>query len=242
MILPLAWTAAEASGNLAADEVHLWGWRLDSLPIDLSAQIRILGDAELQRMHAFHFAKDRARYAFTHAHLRRILGVYLGRPPAEITFAVNSFGKPAVASESSFHFSLSHSQTIAVVAVTRAGPVGVDVEDVRPIEAEVATAHFSAAEQADLSCLHGEAWLAGFYRCWTRKEAILKAEGVGLHRGLDGFDVSLLPDAPAELRGTRERFQFPWQLHDVPPAANTAGALATAHRNARVACFCLWQI
>jgi 4'-phosphopantetheinyl transferase len=237
MSSPLAWAVAEVSGKLAAEDVHLWGWRLDSLPTDLSPHIGILGEAELQRMHRFHFAKDRDRYAFTHAHVRRILSVYLDCPPAQITFAANAFGKPAVAGESSLHFSLSHSQSIAVVAVTRAGPVGVDVEDVRPIEAEVAASHFSAAELADLSGLRGEAWTAGFYRCWTRKEAILKAEGIGLHRGLDGFDVSLLPDAPVELRGTRQPFQYPWQLHDVPPAAETAGALATAHRDAVVACF-----
>ncbi len=99
--------------------------------------------------------------------------------------------------------------------------------------------HFSAAELSSLSTLHGDAWLAGFYRCWTRKEAILKAEGVGLQRALDSFDVALLPDEPAELLATRERFSYPWKLHDVSPAAATIGALATAQPHARVACFCL---
>ena len=89
-------------------------------------------------------------------------------------------------------FSLSHSKSIAVLAVDHAQPVGVDVEDVRPIEEDVADRHFSATELTDLRGLKGEAWLAGFYRCWTRKEAILKAEGVGLSRALDSFDVSLL--------------------------------------------------
>jgi 4'-phosphopantetheinyl transferase len=237
MSCSLAWDPGEVSGDLAAEAVHLWGWRLDSLPIELAAHIRLLSDAEVQRMHAFHFAEDRARYALTHAHLRRILSAYLKRPPSQIAFAVSAFGKPAVAGEASFHFSLSHSQSVAVVAITREGPVGVDVEDVRPIEAEVAAGHFSAAELADLGSLPGEAWLAGFYRCWTRKEAILKAEGVGLHRALDEFDVSLLPNAPPQLLGTRKPFLYPWQLHDVPPSAGTAGALATAHRNAVVSCF-----
>jgi 4'-phosphopantetheinyl transferase len=101
----------------------------------------------------------------------------------------------------------------------------------------VADAHFSATEVSDLSKLHGDAWLAGFYRCWTRKEAILKAEGVGLRRALDSFDVSLLADAPAELLGTREEFSYPWKLHDLSPAAGTIAALATACSNARLACF-----
>jgi 4'-phosphopantetheinyl transferase len=242
MSFPRAWAVAEVSGKIAPKEVHIWGWRLDSLPLDLSAHVSILSDSELQRMHAFHFPEHRARYGFTHACVRRILGAYLDQPPTQITFAVGSFGKPAVEGESGLHFSLSHSKTVAVVAVTREGPVGVDVEDVRPIEEAVAATHFSPAEVVDLSTLRGEDWLAGFYRCWTRKEAVLKAEGVGLHRALDGFDVSLLPDAPAELRGTREPFEHPWQLHDVPPAADTAGALATAHRDAVVLRFRLGQV
>jgi 4'-phosphopantetheinyl transferase len=237
MSLPRAWTVAEVTGKIAPKEVHIWGWRLDSSPLDLSVYANILSDSEMKRMRAFHFAEHRARYAFTHGCLRRILAAYLDQPPAQIVFAVGSFGKPAVVGDTGFHFSLSHSKTVAVVAITREGPIGVDVEDVRPIEEEVAATHFSAAEIADLNSLRGEAWLAGFYRCWTRKEAVLKAEGVGLHRDLDGFDVSLLPDAPVELKATREAFQHSWQLHDISPASDTAGALATPHRNADVSCF-----
>jgi 4'-phosphopantetheinyl transferase len=88
-----------------------------------------------------------------------------------------------------------------------------------------------------LSQLSGDAWLGGFYRCWTRKEAILKAEGVGLHRALDSFDVELLPGVPAELLGTRVRFLYPWKLHDVSPAPGITGALATALTEARISCF-----
>ena len=189
-------------------------------------------------MRAFHFAEDCARYTLTHANLRRILGAYLHCSPENIHFTANRFGKPQLSGEdaSSLQFSLSHSRTVAVLAVTLDEEIGVDVEDVRPIETEVAAAHFSAAELSDLSRLHGDAWLRGFYRCWTRKEAILKAEGVGLQRRLDGFDVSLLPDAPAELLGTRMNFLRPWKLHDVSPAPETIGALATLQNRTRLTC------
>jgi 4'-phosphopantetheinyl transferase len=223
---------------ISADEVHLWGWPLDPVVDDLSAHIEILDPAELQRMYKFHFAADRERYAVAHANLRRILGGYLSQPAKKISFHANRFGKPELAGEaSSLNFSLSHSQSIAVLAVAHGLPVGVDVEEVRPIEPEVATSHFSASELSDLSGLQGDAWLSGFYRCWTRKEAILKAEGVGLHRALDSFDVALLPDAPAELLRTRVRFLYPWKLYDVSPAPGTIGALATAHGEARIAHF-----
>src|SRR5271155_3587583 len=156
------------------DEVQVWAWPLDPVPVDQSADVALLDPAELQRMNSFYFAPDRARYAVSHSNLRRILGACLKRPPQKVAFRANRFGKPELLGEApSIRFSLSHSHSIGVLAVTRSGPIGVDVEDVKPIEPEVAIAHFSAAELLDLGRLRGDAWLNGFYRCWTRKEAVL---------------------------------------------------------------------
>ena len=107
-------------------------------------------------MHSFHFAPDRERYAVAHANLRRILGGYLHQPAKKISFHANRFGKPELAGEaSSLHFSLSHSQSIAVLAVAHGLPLGVDVEEVRPIEPEVAATHFSASELSHLNRIAG---------------------------------------------------------------------------------------
>jgi 4'-phosphopantetheinyl transferase len=232
------WPASEIRGAIAPEEVHLWAWHLEPVPVGLAAHIELLDQEELRRLNSFRFAQDRGRYAVAHANLRRILAGYRDCPPADICFRANRFGKPELADESSsLHFSLSHSQCIAVLAVAHGLPVGVDVEEVKPIEPEVADGHFSAAELSQLSGLHGDAWLSGFYRCWTRKEAILKAEGVGLSRALDSFDVASLPDEPAEVLGTRQPFSYPWKLYDVSPASGATGALATAHSNARLVCF-----
>jgi 4'-phosphopantetheinyl transferase len=222
--------------------VHLWTWALQAAAADLSAHIEILSDPEVERMNRFHFDRDRSRYAVAHASLRRILGAYLKRPAQEICFQTNRYGKPQLTDGDRpwpLHFSLSHSHSIAILAVASEHPVGVDVEDMKPIEAEVAAAHFSDSELSDLGRLHGDAWISGFYRCWTRKEAILKAEGVGLNLALDGFDVSLLPDAPAELLRTREHFCYAWKLHHLSPAPGTVGALATAIAQAELSCFSL---
>jgi len=238
VISAIEWPTSQIRTAISVDEVHVWAWPLEAVAEDLSAHIEILDPVELQRMDRFHFARDRERYAVAHANLRRILGGYLHQPAEKISFHANRFGKPELAGEaSSLNFSLSHSRSIAVLAVAHGLPVGVDVEDVRPIEPEVAATNFSAGELSDLSQLTGDAWLGGFYRCWTRKEAILKAEGVGLHRALDSFDVGLLPGAPAELLGTRVRFLYPWKLYDASPAPGTIGALATALGEARIACF-----
>jgi 4'-phosphopantetheinyl transferase len=239
-ISQLTWTASRVRGTIDADEVHVWAWALEPAGIDLSAHLEILDQQERERMQRFHFAPDRVRYAVAHANLRRILGTYLNQPAERVRFYANRFGKPELTDSdplSPLSFSLSHSRSIAVLAVANGRPVGVDVEDVRPIEPAVADTHFSANECSHLSRLEGDAWLSGFYRCWTRKEAILKAEGVGLLRALDSFDVSLLADQPAELLETRERFSHPWKLHDLSPAQGTIGALATAQPGATLACF-----
>jgi 4'-phosphopantetheinyl transferase len=234
---PLTWPASPFRGTIAPDEVHLWAWALRPAPRDLSAHLEILNRQEQERVLRFHFAADSERYAVAHGNLRRILGAYLNLAPERLCFRNNQFGKPELQGETSLKFSLSHSKSIAVLAVDHAQPVGVDVEDVRPIETEVADGHFSATELTDLRGLQGDAWLTGFYRCWTRKEAILKAEGVGLSRALDTFDVSLLPDKKAELISTRQRFSYPWKLHDLSPSSGTIGALATAQPHARLAYF-----
>lgn len=237
MTSPLTWPASSFLRTIARDEVHLWAWALQPVAGDLSAHLQILDRQEQERAQRFHFAADAERYAVAHGNLRRILGAYLNLAPERLCFRKNQFGKPELAGETTLKFSLSHSKSIAVLAVDRSQPVGVDVEDVRPIEAEVANGHFSATELTDLRGLQGEDWLAGFYRCWTRKEAILKAEGVGLSRALDSFDVSLLPDKKAELISTRQQFSHPWRLHDVSPSSSSIGALATAQLHPRLAYF-----
>ncbi len=165
---------------------------------------------------------------------------YLKQPPDGLRFKVNPFGKPElIAAAPGIHFNLSHSHSIAVLAVSPGVEVGIDVEDIRPIEPEVASSSFSPAEISVLNRLEGDQWLRGFYQCWTRKEAILKAEGVGLNFPLDAFDVSLAPGVPAKLLGTRPHLTLrrPWKLHDISPAEGTAGALAAGSPHAEVACF-----
>jgi 4'-phosphopantetheinyl transferase len=194
----------------------------------------------MDRFHRFHFDRDRVRFAIAHGNMRRILGAYLKQPPAGLRFKINPFGKPElIVAAPGIHFNLSHSHSIAVLAVSSGVEVGIDVEDIRPIEPEVARSSFSPAELSALNRLEGDQWLRGFYHCWTRKEAILKAEGVGLNFPLDAFDVSLVPGAPAELLATRPHLTLRclWKLHDVSPAEGTAGALAAGSPHAEVACF-----
>lgn len=245
MQFPPGWPAVAVPQTIAAEQIHVWGWPLNSC-FDSTSQaqsyIGLLDAKELERFHRFHFEGDRVRFAFAHANMRRILGAYLGREPERILFGANSFGKPELVTEAHtlpVRFNLSHSRNLALLALSIDTEVGIDIEDLAPIEPEVAESHFSLTELAALSSLEGEAWLQGFYHCWTRKEAILKAEGVGLSLPLNAFDVSLLPGLPAEVLGVRPPAVFlrPWALHNLATPLGTVAALAAGSLQAEVLCF-----
>jgi 4'-phosphopantetheinyl transferase len=239
------WQTVGIPERIAAQQIHVWAWPLDSslgLTGQREAQVGLLDDKELDRFHRFHFACDRARFAIAHANMRRILGAYLDRRPERLLFRTNSFGKPELVAEAQtrpLYFNLSHSRYIALLALSMDTELGIDIEDIRPIEPEVAESHFSPTELAALSSLEGEAWLKGFYHCWTRKEAILKAEGVGLNLPLSSFDVSLIPGSPAKLLGVRSPavFRRPWTLHNLATPFGTVAALAAGSVQAEVLCF-----
>jgi 4'-phosphopantetheinyl transferase len=242
----LAWPTATVPKKIYPAEIHLWAWGLDGPDPDPGALTASLDDEELERFRRFHFDRDRLRFAAAHANLRKILGAYLDRSPEDIRFETNPYGKPRILGESPsqvcpLYFNLSHSHSLALLALSLETEVGVDVEEIRPIEPEVAESHFSALELSRLRPLEGDSWLRGFYQCWTQKEAILKAEGAGLNLPLDAFDVSLGPESSAGLLATRPplNFRCHWKLHTLMPAAGTIGALAAGNAHATLSCFSL---
>src|SRR5271168_2794995 len=207
---------------MAVVAVDLWTVELRPDPAAQAGLENLLSPAELARANRFHFAKDRQAFIAAHGALRTILATYLDCGPAGIDFATGANGKPAVAG---IQFNLSHSADLGVVAVTQDREVGVDVEYFDPQRAnmDVARRFFSPREVSVLQTLPTEQKTAAFFNCWTRKEAYLKAIGLGLSAPLDSFDVSLAPGEPARLlRGTDAR----WSLHSFTPAPSYVGALA----------------
>jgi 4'-phosphopantetheinyl transferase len=153
--------------------------------------------------------------------MRKVLSGYCRTSPDQLQFAAEKFGKPVLKDErSSFsvHFNLSHSRNLAVLAVSRDNPVGVDIEYRRTISDMecVARRFFSKHEYDQWKRLSRQHQNEAFYRCWTRKEAIIKNSGMGLSARLDTFDVSLNPYAPPTvLGGSHAGFDADcWQLAD----------------------------
>jgi 4'-phosphopantetheinyl transferase len=222
----LAEPRERADGEVIVD---LHDWRLDGSPPQRDALARHLSSDELRRANSFIFSRDRERFLVGRGRLREILAGYLGADPRELRFDYGKQGKPQLAmAKEAPHFNLSHSGAHAVLAVSSGAEVGVDIECVRPIERELARRYFSAAEVAALDALSDGQWLDGFFRCWTRKEAVLKAVGTGLLSNLAAFDVSVAPNEPARLLRFDGDPDAPlrWSLFEVRPAAGMIVAVA----------------
>jgi 4'-phosphopantetheinyl transferase len=238
----IEWPSAPAGVSMQAGTVHIWAWDFECSFDELQRYIAVLSVEECARMERFHFEKDRRRFAVSHAILRILLGRYLDLPTSSISFEQNEFGKPHLVPASAagkITFNLTHTTRVGLLAIATDLVVGVDVEEMRPIDRGLAEHYFSAQEQTVLRTLAGNDWLEGFYNCWTRKEAILKAEGVGLNASLDAFDVSLIPNARAALLGVRidAGLTRHWHLEDLRPASGFVGALATDAAPAGIHCY-----
>lgn len=228
-----AWLEGPLSPGLGPRDVHVWSMALPSAPTGPSKLERYLSAAELNRAARFAFAIDRARFIAGRVLLRTILAQYCGISPAAIRFRTNEYGKPSLewgrgqACDIEFNFSRSH--TIALCALCRGRVLGVDVERERPLSGleEIAERYFSARESAALRALPAELRSRAFFACWSRKEAYIKARGLGLSLALSSFDVNLVPCEPAALLSAHgdPDAAAEWSLFELRPAANYAAAL-----------------
>ncbi len=227
------WNIPPPNIVLQDNEVHVWRASLNALYADIEALKQLLTDEEVARAERFYFEKGRHGYIVTHGILRILLGRYLDVDPRQLRFGTNSYGKPSVenpARGTQLHFNLSHTHELVVFAFTYLGEVGIDIEYMRTnVEYETLAKHFfSPLENAVLHNLPEDMKQEAFFNCWTRKEAYIKARGMGLSLPLDLFDVSLKPGEPAALLGSRENGQevarWTFQAMMMPP--DYAGALA----------------
>ena len=222
-----AWPQAPASLSLEPGEVHVW--RVDlRQPEHVVQQFRAtLADEEIHRADRFHFEKDRRAFAVSRGFLRQVIGRYLQTKPAALRFSYGPYGKPALAGEHSLRFNMSHSRDVALVAIADAKELGVDVEYIRADFAseDIARRFFSPREVEAFNALPSELRVAAFFRCWSRKEAYIKAIGRGLSQALDGFDVTLAPGIPAALLRAGEDDATRWSLIDIDVGEEYAGAL-----------------
>jgi len=217
---------------LPESEVHLWRVDLAAVADGEPGWRQVLSDDEQVRAARFHFSRDRQRYVAARALLRIILAGYLVSNPKDLTFLYSEKEKPALShnyADSELEFNVSHSASVALLAFTRGRQIGVDVEQVRQdFDVEgIARRFFSPSEQEQLSGFSPAEKYAAFFRCWTRKEAYIKATGAGLSLPLTQFDVSIAGGEAQALLATRPNASEAgrWSLREVPAGAGYIAAL-----------------
>jgi 4'-phosphopantetheinyl transferase len=197
----------------------------------------VLSGEELARASSFVYDLHRSRYLAGRLALRELLGRYLDRAPSDVRFAYNSYGKPELPGETP-RFNIAHSDDLAVIGLTEHDRLGVDVERIRELRDVdgVARTVFSTRELDTFHELGDASKIQGFFNCWTRKEAFVKAVGEGLSHPLDVFDVTLRPgEEPqlVELEGSPARAAG-WSLFDVSPMDGWVGAVAVESAKAEL--------
>lgn len=219
------------TAKLEPGVIHVWTVRLDASGETLKSLQAELSAAQLERAARFRFEHLRRNYTLEQGLLRRILGAYLARPASEIEFRTGERGKPYLAGAASnvLQFNVSHSGGLVTCAVTTECEIGVDIEvrrDMDDIEA-IARNYFAAGEMSDLMGLPESERKMAFFRCWTRKEAFLKATGEGLYFPLGRFRVSLKPGMePALIEIDGQPPSEPWHMREFTPTSDHSGAIA----------------
>lgn len=181
----------QMDGVLAAKEVHVWHMDLTAQEAALDRLFPLLDNHEQSRAARFLVPEPRVQFILSRAFLRIALGQYLQIDPREVRFHLAEHGKPELAEGGGLHFNLSHTEGTTMIAVTRAGRVGVDVgrirENLDPLA--LGTRFFSSQEVDWMRLQPPDRRFAAFFACWTAKEAYVKACGAGLSVALDGFGV-----------------------------------------------------
>ena len=225
------WSPPPETPALSGRDVHVWRIDLDAGSPEPPA--RVLSADELARAARFKFPRDREHFMAARAALRRILAGYLGAAAEALRFRYGAQGKPALEGLSvrdGLDFNLAHSRSLALIAVSRGRRLGIDLEWIRPDVADegIAERFFAPAEVQELGALRREDRALAFFRCWTRKEAYIKARGEGLSIPLSSFCVSLSPDETPKLVSVEGQPSevSRWTLHELEPGSGFAAALA----------------
>jgi 4'-phosphopantetheinyl transferase len=217
--------------ELAKDEVHVWRARL-GLPSPQIDRLRaLLSEDEQHRAERFRGAEHAPHFVAARGLLRVILGLYLDIAPESLGFRYGPQGKPYLAAgDLGLRFNLSHSHGLAYYAIALEREVGIDIERVRAETPclDLARRFFSKEESAAITALATAERTEAFFRCWTRKEAYIKARGTGLSLPLAQFTVTCLPGVPARLLSTDGDPEQPsrWSLADLRPPSGYVGAVA----------------
>lgn len=180
--------------TFARDVIQIWQASLDGTAAQIESHSNVLAPDEIARAHRFHEELYRRRYIVAHGVLRRILAQALpGSQPDTLVFLTGPCGKPSLGKDypGDLRFNLAHSANRMLVALAWGHEVGIDLEahrdDIDPLS--LARTVFSPHELTRLQATAPDRQTDLFYQCWARKEACMKACGLGVTSPLTQLDV-----------------------------------------------------
>jgi 4'-phosphopantetheinyl transferase len=234
------WRTPPTDISLSEKAVDVWLISL-AQPSAAAEFMDLLSDAEQERAARFKFGKHRRPFVVAHAALRSILSRYLHVAPVDLQFVTGVNGKPSLAAElsgSGLQFNLSHSHEMALLGVTRRHEIGVDIEWIKEDYGfdEVAERFFTAKEVSELRALPVHLQRQGFFKCWTSKEAFLKAKGTGLSGKLDEVEITLIEEQQVRIDASVPG----WTLSELTPGNGYEAAVVVEGGSLPVRCY-RWQ-
>jgi 4'-phosphopantetheinyl transferase len=234
------WTIPPRQVLLEPGSLHIW--RAPLVPAAVRGHLlEALPASEREEGSRFVRPADRTQWMLARASLRMVLAKYLGGDPRELRIEVGASGKPGLAQapDSPIRFNLSHSDNLALIAVSQGREVGIDVERIREVPKlkAILDDFFSEQEQAYVLSREGQVRTTAFFLLWTRREAAAKAVGIGLFEALTRFTLPLRDVDRAGFRVDLPRplaisgGSIAWWLRDISPAPGFAGAVCTEAAN-----------
>jgi len=239
---------------ISADVIDVYNIALEGNANLYEERFALLSIDEQERAARFKFDHHRIDWVNSRAALRGVLARHTHVAAKDVNFTIRPDGKPelrglneaapgtptasdwAEDTSPSIYFNLSHSGKRALIAVSHFCDLGCDIEHVKRIRdwPGVARRFFSTAEQNELATVEATDKNLAFHLCWTRKEAVIKTTGEGLHADLSSFDVSMTPGKQALVYADRgsDSSDLPWHLFHIDPGNNYVGAVAVRARSA----------
>jgi len=211
--------------QLRPEQVHVYLVPLKASPVCIEDFLLSLKPEECELANRFQTSALRDEFIAARGTLRTILGHCLNVSPSKVPLEYGEYGKPQVAASHALRFNLSHSGGLALYALSLTREIGVDIEQIVPVDdyEQIARQFFSPREISDMLSVPSSHRAEAFFTCWTRKEAYIKATGQGLNLALDCFRVSLLPAEPPLLEAPLDTRV--WSIFDTSPKQGFAAAV-----------------
>ncbi len=193
------WYSQESDKDLADNEIHIWLNYLNVHQARIKHLYPLLTAAEKERSERFKFYKHRKAFIASHSFLHTVLAYYIDTPADEIEFSYADHGKPYISAQQNaqnIQFNLSHSNNLAILAICKQHPVGVDIEYANRKNDwhGLSKRFFTENEQHNFFKLPENTQKDSFFKIWTRKEAHMKVTGQGLHLSPTQFEISIPPE------------------------------------------------